>query len=143
MIPIQKALFGKIADRETAVDLAIWAGYGYLWCAVLLAFFLASVRPRTDIRLSSVRDLRLLHSFQTQPYRGRSRRPFRSRKFHPLGRASIFHPTRPHVGAYYVDWNARCRGNLQTKRKVSNVWPLNSETARGRLVVSVMQKTKG
>ena len=39
MIPIQKALFGKIADRETAVDLAIWAGYGYLWCAVLLAFF--------------------------------------------------------------------------------------------------------
>lgn len=39
MIPIQRALFGKIADRETAIDLATWAGYCYLSCAALLAFF--------------------------------------------------------------------------------------------------------
>lgn len=39
MIPVQKALFGKIADRETAIDLATWAGDCYFGCAALLAFF--------------------------------------------------------------------------------------------------------
>jgi hypothetical protein len=37
MISIQKALFGRIANRETAIDLATWAGDGYFATALLLA----------------------------------------------------------------------------------------------------------
>jgi hypothetical protein len=37
MMSLQKLLFGRIDDRETAVEIAVWAGDAYLITAVLLA----------------------------------------------------------------------------------------------------------
>lgn len=39
VISIQKALFGKISDREIALDLVTWNGDEYFGCAALLIVF--------------------------------------------------------------------------------------------------------
>ncbi|MGY3040750.1 hypothetical protein ACVWWQ_002373 [Rhodanobacter sp. TND4EL1] len=39
MATLQNVLFGKIADRETAVDLAEWAAFGFFIAAAAVAAF--------------------------------------------------------------------------------------------------------
>lgn len=46
LITLQRALFGRISDREMALDLAAWTGDGYFGCAaVLVVFTLLSNTP--------------------------------------------------------------------------------------------------
>lgn len=39
MITLQRALFGRISDKEMALDLAAWAGLGYFGGAAVLVVF--------------------------------------------------------------------------------------------------------
>ncbi len=46
MVTLQNALFGRIADREAAIDLAKWAAFGFFVAAALVAFFALLAWPR-------------------------------------------------------------------------------------------------
>jgi len=46
MVTLQKALLGRIADREDAVDLAKWAAFGFFLAAALVTFFAFLAWPR-------------------------------------------------------------------------------------------------
>ena len=46
MVTLQNALFGRIANREAAIDLAKWAALGFFLAAAFVAFFAFFVGPR-------------------------------------------------------------------------------------------------
>ena len=46
MVTLQNALFGRISNRETALDLAKWAGDGYLITAAVIVVFALLSWPR-------------------------------------------------------------------------------------------------
>lgn len=46
MITVHKALFGRIDDREAAIDLAKWAAHGFFLAAAFAAFLALFALPR-------------------------------------------------------------------------------------------------